>query len=59
MLDDEESKKIEWEGMPKSLMNTIIDDYETVKDYPLMCLNMAISEEKESIEGLRPKEEIT
>ena len=29
-----------------------------LKAYPLMCLNMAIQEEKESVEGLRPYEEI-
>ena len=33
-------------------------DYETLRDYPLMCINMAMAEQIESAEGLRPYEEI-
>ena len=58
MIDDEDGRQIEWEGLPTSLIMTIEQDYDMVKAYPLMCLNMAIQEEKESIEGLRPYEEI-
>ena len=58
MIEDADGKKFEWEGLPTSLTMIIEQDYEMLKAYPLMCLNMAIQEEKESVEGLRPYEEI-
>ena len=58
MYDDEEGKHIEWEGMPKSMEQSIEQDYKMVKKYPLMCINMVLAEQLESIEGLRPHDEI-
>ena len=58
MIEDVDGKNFEWEGLPTSLTMNIEQDYEMLKAYPLMCLNMAIQEEKEMVEGLRPYEEI-
>ena len=41
MLDDGEGT-MEWEGLPTSLVMSIEKDYETLKAFPLMCINMAI-----------------
>ena len=58
MFIDEDAKKIEWEGLPTTIAMIIEQDYEMVKSYPLVCINMAIAQEVESIEGLRPYAEI-
>ena len=58
MIDDEDGRQIEWEGLPISIEQNIEGDYETLRAYPLMCINMAMSEQIESTEGLRPYDEI-
>ena len=58
MVVDEDGGAIEWDGLPKSIDQNIEKDYETLKSYPLMCINMAMSEQIESAEGLRPYDEI-
>ena len=57
MIDDVEGRAIEWDGLPMALITSIEKDYETLLEFPLICLQMAIQEEKESKEGLRPLEE--
>ena len=59
MRDDVEGSRIEWENMPIVLNQAIEQDYELVKNYPLMCINMALAGLTEEVEGLRPFEEIS
>ena len=59
MFIDEEGRAIEWDNLPKSLELNIQDDFETLKSYPLMCINMVLAEQIESVEGLRPHKEIS
>ena len=58
MIIDEAGRKVEWEGLPRSINMIIEQDFELAKSYPLVCINMAIAQEVESIEGLRPYQEI-
>ena len=58
MYDDEEGKMIEWDDMPLALKQAINTEYEVVKNYPLMSINLALMELKEDARGLRPIEEI-
>ena len=57
MLIDEVGKKVEWENFPLSLQMNIESDFQTLKAYPLLCINRAVAEQVESVEGLRTKEE--
>ena len=59
MVDDEEDRKIEWDGLPRSIEMNISQQYDVVKSYPIVAINMAIALERESREGLRPEREIT
>ena len=59
MLIDDENNCIEWEGMPRSLELSIEKNYELLKAYPLMYINMALSGLMEDTQGYRPLEEIT
>ena len=54
---DEESRQIEWDNMPRSLQMNINRDFDTVKAYPLMCINTVLAEQFQNVEGLRPKDE--
>ena len=58
MIDDEEDKKIVWEGMPLSLQHEMEQDYELVKGYSLMKINQALAALTEDSQGgLRPFDE--
>ena len=54
---DKDSRRIEWEGLPRSISMNIEQDFDVVCTYPLMFINMAIDEQMENIEGLRPHSE--
>ena len=57
MFIDEDARQIEWDNLPKSLEMNLTSDFDTLKAYPLMCINKVLAEQFESIEGLRPKKE--
>ena len=59
LVDDEDSKKIEWDGLPRSLSFSIgLSKYSLVKAYPLQMLNMVLNQQLENCRGPRPLEEI-
>ena len=42
MFVDEENKYIEWEGMPRSLMMNIENDFDLVISDPLQMINLLL-----------------
>ena len=46
MIVNEETRTIEWDGLPKSLMENIEKDYDTVTEFPLEMLNLVMAEER-------------
>ena len=59
MIVDEEGQKVEWNGnFPETLKCNLETDFDMLKTYPLVCLNLVLNQQKENAEGLRPFEEI-
>ena len=58
MFIDEDAKKVEWDGLSRAMSLNMEQDYKILIKYPLVCINMALSERKEMTEGLRPYDEI-
>ena len=55
---DEEGRSVEWDGLPRSLMINIEQDFDILTAHPFEMLNMVIAEQIESTRGFRPHDEI-
>ena len=54
MVIDEDARQIEWKNLPTSLEMNMSSDFETLKAYPLMCINKLLAGQLSQVEGLRP-----
>ena len=62
MFIDQEGESVEWENLPMSLVTMLPqerDSFEDLTKYPLAYLNMALAQQFEESEGLRPQAEYT
>ena len=57
MFIDEDMKIVEWDNLPKCLEINMSMDFETLKAYPLLCINKVLADQFENVEGLRPEKE--
>lgn len=44
MFVDEEMKIVEWDNLPRSLEINLTNDFETLKAYPLLCINKVLAD---------------
>ena len=55
---NEDSRTIEWDGLPMRLYDNIEEDFDTLKEFPLEMLNLVMAEERRADDEQRTHDEI-